>query len=246
MYSGPNKYLYKEFFSLTIKCMKPKTIKKKEKEDSNVSIPGLIIAMLILIAVCLGIFFLTRWFITNSRTPQEEVTEPVDENKVTTDRLLKLLNDNIDKTKVGEETPASEITSFSYQEKHFYISGYNGSIVYQYDLDLSSQSYVTCKEALDYIMVNDVEGSYEITLNRCTPIESSEFVNKYITSGVSGKYHVASFGSEQYVYATILNDEQIIVINGDTLSDTLDASYSPLTLNSGDPLFDVYKYIANK
>ena len=225
--------------------MKNKPIKKKEKEQSNVNVPGLIIAMILLIAICVGGFFLGRWFIANSTTNQgDDVNEPSEGEKAA-NRLLEVLNANINKTKAEGESLASEVTSFSYKEKHFYISGYNGSIVYQYDLDLSSQSYATSKEVLDYLMVNDVEGSFDITLNRCTPTESNEFVSKYITSGVSGKYHIATFGSGQYAYATLLKGEQITVINGDALSATLDASYTPLTLNSGDPLFEVYKSIAS-
>ena len=225
--------------------MKNKVI--KEKEQSNVNVPGLIIAMILLIAILIGGFFLGRWFIANSTTKQDENTTPVvDEGKETADRLLQLLNDNINKTKMGDEPLASEVTSFSYKEKHFYISGYNGGTVYLYNLDLSSQSLNTTKEALDFVKTNTIEGSYDITLNRCTPSESNEFTSKYVTSGVSGKYHIATFGSEQYAYATLLKDEQIVVINSDTLSDALSSTYSPLTISSGDPLFNVYKFIASK
>ena len=224
--------------------MKNEPIKKKEKERSNINVLALIIGTILLIAICIGAFFLGRWFIAKSSTKQDDTVE-TNNGEATTNKLLELLNKNINKTKMGEEAPANEVTSFSYQEKHFYISGYNGDTVYQYDLDLSSQSLSTTKDALEYINNNDIEGKYDITLNRCVPYQSNEFVNKYITGGVTGKYHVGTFGNEQYVFATLLKGEQITIINGDTLSDTLNVSYSPLTISSGNPLFDVYQYLAS-
>lgn len=220
--------------------MKNKVI--KEKEESNVNVPGLIIAILLLIAVCVGGFFLGRWMISQASTKPNDETVEV---KATTDRLLKLLNDNITKTKVGEETLANEVTSFSYSEKHFYISGYNGSTVYQYDVDLTSKSFTNTKEALDFLKDNDVD-EYDIGLNRCTPTESDDFVNKYVTEGVTGKYHIATYGTESYAYATLLKDQQITVINGVTLSDALNSSYSPITISNTDPLFKVYSYLATR
>ncbi len=147
---------------------------------------------------------------------------------------------------MGEETLANEVTSFSYKEKNFYISGYNGSTVYQYKVDLSSISLSSTPDALDYLKEHDVEGSYDITLNRCTPYESNDFTTKYVSEGVTGKYHIGAFGSKQYAYATLLKGEQITVINGDTLTDTLSSTYTPTTINNSDPLYSIYKYIATK
>ena len=220
--------------------MKNKVI--KEKKDSDINVPGLIIAMILLIGVCVGGFFLGRWMISQASTKKDDDTAEV---KATTDRLLKLLNDNITKTKVGEETLANEVTSFSYSEKHFYISGYNGSTVYQYDVDLTSKSFTNTKEALDFLKDNDVD-EYDIGLNRCTPTESNDFVNKYVTEGVTGKYHIATYGTDTYAYATLLKDQQITIINGAVLSDTLNSSYSPITISNSDPLFKVYSYLATR
>ena len=220
--------------------MKNKVI--KEKKDSDINVPGLIIAMILLIGVCVGGFFLGRWMISQASTKKDDDTAEV---KATTDRLLKLLNDNITKTKVGEETLANEVTSFSYNEKHFYISGYNGSTVYQYDVDLTSKSFTNTKEALDFLKDNDVD-EYDIGLNRCTPTESNDFVNKYVTEGVTGKYHIATYGTDTYAYATLLKDQQITIINGAVLSDTLNSSYSPITISNSDPLFKVYSYLATR
>ena len=224
--------------------MENKTFKNEEKEQGNVNVPGLIITIVLLIALCLGIFFFVRWIFTRSSTTDDVVE--VNEEKEINDRLLKLLNDNINKTKIGEETLAYEVTSFTYSEKHFYISGYNGSTVYRYNLDLTTTSLATTKDALNYLKENEIGGSYDITLNRCTPSESNEFVAKYVGEGVESKYHIATFGSEKYAYATILKNNVITVINGDVVSDTLSVGYTPLTISNSDPLFNVYKYIATK
>lgn len=227
--------------------MKKKPVKKEEKKQSKINVLPLILVLALLIPVILGGIFLGKWFIENSTTNKEDDESAQTVEAVeTANRLLELLNDNINKTKIGSETLANEVTAFSYVEKHFYISGYNGSTMYQYNLDLSSTTLNTTKEAVDFLKRNEIEGNYDITLNRCTPTESEEFTTKYITEGVTGKYHVASFGIKKYAFATLLNNETITVINGDTLSDTLANEYKPLTIKSSDPLYRVYKLIVNK
>ena len=223
--------------------MAKKNIVKKEK-DRDFNVLGLVITLVLIALISVGAFFLSRWLINSTKkddTPKEDtITEGYH------DRLLKMLNDNIDKTKLDGETFASEVTSFSFKEKHFYISGYNGSTVYRYDLDLSSKSYSSAEQVLEFVYINEVEGLFDITLDRCTNVESNEFDNRYVTEGVSGKHHIAQFGAEKYVYATLLKGEQITLIDGVTLSDTLQADYSPTTINSSDNLYKLYKYIATK
>ena len=218
----------------------------KNKKERNVNVLGIVIGLILVITIGLGGYFLGRWLYDHSAKVEVTDVFETDEAAEANNRLLKLLNDNINKTKIGEEALANEITSFSYQNKHFYISGYNGATVYQYDLNLESKSYTTTKEALDFVMKNDVEGEYEITLNRCTLVGSNEFVSKYITDGVSGPYHIGQLGEEQYAFATLLKGEQITIINGVALSVTLQTDYSPLVINNTDPLFNVYKYLVTK
>lgn len=215
---------------------------KVEKKESKVNVPGLIIALVLVVLLGIGIIFLTRWFFANSNKTDD--TTEVDEGEVSTNRLLKLLNDNITKTRLENEALANEVTTFSYIDQHFYIGGSNGTTVYQYDVDLSSKTFANTKEALDFLKENDVEGQYDITLNRYINSDSNEFTSRYVTDGVSGKYHIGQLGPNKYVFATLLKDEQITVINGDLLSDTLEVTYSPTTISSGDALYSVYKYIA--
>lgn len=217
----------------------------KEKKDRDFNVAGLVITLVLIALISVGVFFLSRWFINRSNKSDDttQVDPKIEEYH---DRLLKMLNDNIDKTKLDGEVFASEITTFSYKEKHFYISGYNGSTIYRYDLDLSSKSYSNTEEALKFVYLNEVEGLFDITLDRCSSVESSEFDNRYVTDGISGKHHIAQFGAEQYVYATLLKDEQITLIDGVTLSDTLQADYSPITIDKNNNLYSLYKYIATK
>lgn len=214
---------------------------KKEKKF-QINFTRLIILLIVLLLIGLGAFFLTRYFINNSKTTDN--TPKDNEGEVVQTRLLKLLNDNINKTKMGEETLANEITSFSYVDKHFIISGYNGQTVYKYDVDLTSKGFTSTKEALDFLKETDVEGNYEITLNRCESSSSDEFATKYVTEGTTGKYHIGQFVETKYAYATLYKNDQITVINGDELSDTLSSTYSPLVITNKNELFSIYKYIA--
>ena len=216
----------------------------KEKKDRSFNVAGLVITLVLIVLISVGAFFLSRWLINN--TKKDDDTTQVDHSEEYHNRLLKMLNDNIDKTKLDGEVFASEVATFSYKEKHFYISGYNGSTVYRYDLDLSSRSYANAEEALEFVYTNEVEGLFDITLDRCSSVESPEFDNRYVTEGVSGKRHIGQFGSEKYVYATLSKGEQITLIDGVTLSDTLQADYSPIIINSSDNLYKLYKYIATK
>lgn len=223
----------------------PKNVIVKEEKERNFSVLGLIITIVLIVLISVGAFFLSRWFINSTKKNDEP---PQSETKVEDqyDRLLELLNDNIGKTRLDGESFANEVTSFSFKENHFYISGYNNSTVYRYDLDLSSKGYSKIDDALDFINDNKIENAFEITLDRCKQVESTDFNNKYVTEGVKGKYHIGQLGPNQYVYATLIKEEVITLINGVTLSDTLEASYSPVTINSNNSLFKLYKYIATK
>lgn len=219
---------------------------KDQKKDRSINTSLLIVFIILILLIGLGGFFLGRWLYDHSTKTEVTDVFEIDEGAEANNRLLKLLNDNINKTKVGEEKPASEITTFSFKEKHFYITGCSDVTIYQYDLNLTTKSYTSTKEALDFIMKNDVEGEYEITLNRYTPSESNEFVTRYVTENVTGPYRIGVLGEDKYAFATLLNGEQITVIDGDTLSDTLQANYSPKVINKTDPLFNIYKYLVTK
>lgn len=216
----------------------------KEKKDRSFNVAGLVITLVLIVLISAAAFFLSRWL--NNNTKKDDDTTQVDHSEEYHNRLLKMLNDNIDKTKVDDETFASEVTTFSYKEKHFYISGFNGVTVYRYDLDLTSKGYSNIEEALEFVYTNEVEGLFDITLDRCPKVDSNDFENRYVTEGVTGKHHIGQFGSEQYVYATLFKGEQITLIDGAPLSETLQADYEPITINSNNKLYNLYKYIATK
>lgn len=205
-----------------------------QEEDKKANKVGLIIAVILIVIVSAGLIGFAFWLIN-----QDVVTE-VDDSGKTKNSLLKLLNDNITKTKVGDEKLADEITTFSYVDKHFYIAGSNGTTVYQYDMNLTGESLETPKEALDFIIDNDVEGKYEVSLTRWTPSESNEFKNKYVTQGAEGKYHIGQFESSSVVFATLLKDEQITVINGDKLDSVLLDGYTPTVITKESALYSAY------
>ena len=71
-------------------------------------------------------------------------------------------------------------------------------------------------------------------------------MTRYVTENVTGPYRIGVLGEDKYAFVTLLNGEQITVINGDTLSDTLQANYSPKVINNTDPLFNIYKYLVTK
>lgn len=213
-----------------------------KKEESNVNKPGLIISLFILVGVIVGLFFFIRWLI-NDRFASNNGDES-GEVASNYNKLLRILNDDIKATRIGEEKLANELTSFSYNENHFYISGYNSETIYYYDVDLSSESLTDVDAAYDFVLSHNIEGNYAITLQRYSEKPATDFIAKY---GESGKYHVGQIGaSSEKVFATMKKDEAILVMNGVTLSDALDDSYSPISIAKSDSLYNIYNYIATK
>ena len=213
-----------------------------KKEESNVNKPGLIISLIILVGVIVGLFFFIRWLI-NDRFASHDDDES---GQVASNysKLLKVLNDDIKATRIGEESLASEVTSFSFDNNHFYISGYNGETIYYCDVDLSSESLLDNESAYEFVINHNIEGNYAITLQRYSERATTDFVAKY---GESGKYHVGQIGaSSEKVFATMKKDEAILVMNGVTLSDALDDSYLPMSIAKSDSLYSIYNYIATK
>ena len=219
-------------------------MRKIEKKESNISVLRLVITLVLIVLISIGAFFLARWMINS--TKKNDTPDTTEQSEKYHNRLLEMLNDNINKTKMGDEALANEITTFSFKNNHFYIYGFNGATVYKYNLDLSAKGYTNAKDALDFVLDNEIEGKYDITLNRFAICSSEEFNNKFITEGVKGKYHIGQYGEEKHAYATLLKDEQITIISDDLLSDTLNASYSPTIINKNDSLFGTYKYLAEK
>ena len=212
-----------------------KNVTKPEEEKTYK--PGLIIAVILLIVISVGLIVFVYWLIN------QDFTTEVSEKENKKNSLLKLLNDNITKTKVGEEQPADEITTFGYTNNHFQIAGCNKTTVYQFDIDLSNESLATPKDAFDFVSDNDVDDKYEMSLTRWSLAQSDEFNSKYVTAGVEGKYCVGQFETQTIVFATFMNDEKISVINGDSLTNVLSDSYKILEIKKDNPLYDIYKNI---
>ena len=213
---------------------------RKDNKKRN-SIIRIIVLIVLLIALIILVFFLIGRFVKpNNNSQDDEVSENYEESY---NRLLKVLNDNINKTKVDGEQEASKLLSFSYNENHFYISGYNDEIVYYYDVDLSSKSLASSKEAYDYVIKNDIEGLFEITLDRYSPTSSTEFTSKY---SMDGLYKIGQLGSSTKVFATLYNNSSIVVMNGVELTTALDNNYGATAMIETHPLYQIYKYIATK
>ena len=212
----------------------------KEKQ-SNVNVPGLIIAIILFVALCVGGFFVIGRCSRNNQPKEDETSENTSE--VEYNRLLKVLNDNVNTTKVEGEKEATAIVSFSFKESHFYISGVNEDILYYYDVDLNSQTLENTKEAYDFVIKNEIEGHYDILLDRYSFTASSEFANKFTGAG---KAYVGELGPLTKVFMTQMEGDYIYVINGDSLEDTLKDEYTPTIISNQDSLYPIYEYIANK
>ena len=211
-----------------------------QEEEKKAYGPSLIIAVILIVIISAGLIAFVFWLINQDFSDQQKREDKV------TNSLLRLLNDNITKTKVGDEKLADEITTFSYSDKHFYIAGASETTIYQYDMNLDGESLAGTKEALDFIINNEVIGKYEVSLTRWTPVESNDFTTKYVTDGVKGKYHIGQFESNTLVFATLLNDEQITIINGDILDDVLLNSYKPTIIKKDNSLYSDYLSLVNQ
>lgn len=218
--------------------MSKKVIKKEEKDNKG-KIIGIVVGMLLLVALCLVGFFLIGWF---SRTNPSKEDPNVEEHY---NRLLKVLNDDVNKTKADGETEATSLLSFSFKDDHFYISGCNDDVIYYYDANLSSQSLGDKKEAYDYVIANEIENHFEITTTRYSFSSSSEFENKYITEQkMNGKYKCGQYATLSKVFGTLEKESTIYVFNGVGIDETLLDGYNPTKIEKENPLFGIYNYIS--
>lgn len=211
---------------------------KKEEKQSNINVPGLIITIILVIVLCLLGFFIIGRF---SKPSSDDITE--NESAIGYNRLLKVLNDNVKTTKIEGEKEATTLLSFSYNENHFYISAYNEDIIYFYDADVSKELLTSLEDAYNFVLNNDLEGDYDISLDRYTEVTSNEFVAKY---GSEGKYKVGTLGTTTKVFGLVQKESSIEVFNGVDLTTALDDSYTSMSFKDGDSLYPVYNYIVSK
>ena len=147
---------------------------------------------------------------------------------------------------MGSEADATEITTFTFNENHFYIGGYNGSTIYNFDADLSSKGFTNLKTAYDFMMDGYVQTEFTITLDRYTPTSFDAFANKYITEGVLGKVHVGQIGTYSMVNATLMKNNSISIFFDVELSTALGDGFSPITIQSNNELYPLYQYLITK
>ena len=219
--------------------MAKRVIEKQEKQK-KVNVPGLIITIILFTTLCLCLFFLIGRCTNKKPVPNDDTAENTLELEY--NKLLKVLNDNVNKTKVDGEQEASRLLSFSYSDSHFYISGSNDATIYYYDVDLSSKSLATTKDAYDYVIKNDIEGLFEITIDRYVPTSSSEFAIKYSMNGI---YKIGQLGSSTKVFGTLDNGSSIVVLNGVELTAVLSDNYEAYAVIETNSLYQMYKYICN-
>lgn len=212
--------------------------KVAKKKESTVNKGGLVVAILILIGLIVGGYFLVRYII-DFFTNQE--TETSDKEEESYNKLLTILNNEVSKSASPGEKKASKLLTFDYSNSdHFYISGVNNVTIFSYDIDLSSISSINdIDTAYNYVINNDLSG-YVTTVTRYTLEDFSELNNKYPSSNVK----TGTLVSATKVFGTLLINNNINIINGDELSVVLDNSYSPKTINSSSSLYNLYKYVS--
>lgn len=213
-----------------------------KNKESTIYKPGLVIALIMLVGLIIGGYFLSQYLISyfsNTENNQEEIYQ----NDESYNKLLNILNDQIDKTRIGEESPANEVTSFSYQSNHFYISGYNSVTIYLYDINLSSQSISNDEEAFLFMMDETSFTSYSVSLDRYPSSSSDEFINKY---GNDGKYHIGEMGIVKKVFATMKYNSDILVINNENYTSVMQDTYNPTSIHSNHKLYNIYKYLIER
>ena len=210
-----------------------------KKEEGTVNKGGLVIAIIILIGLCIGGYFLTRYIIDFFADKDSEVTN---NEKQSHDNLLDILNNEASKSAISGEQKAYKLLTFDYKnDDHFYISGINDNTIFNYDIDLSTTESVNNIDSAYRFITNNSLSSYATSITRYTIIDSNELVNKYPSSNVKA----GNLVTNTKVFGTIYKNNNINIINGDNLSSVLDNSYSPKTLDSSSSLFKLYKYIAN-
>ncbi len=216
------------------------------KKESNVDYRGLIIAALIFIVLIIGLIILIINIAGNSSTGGDDHTPNIVETQY--DKLLKILNDKINETKVIDKESVNSITTFMYKNNKFHIAGYNDT--YVYDLSLNVTTGVSDEiEAYNYIISDDTT-SYELDYIDRLDIStsSSGFTDKYLTDGYTYKSVISSVGPITSVYMTRMDNasKDISLICGDDLDLTLSDSYVIKVINKEHQLHDIYQYLLSK
>ena len=221
--------------------MKNKTDRTGGRNYSRV---GLLIAIIIAICLGVGIYFLVR-YIKNYFSNDNKGNEEPEINEVTGyNRLLKLINDDVQKVEGSRDV--SSLISFDYSGNTFYISGINNdeSAIYSYQLDLSSHDLENAYTATKYLIDNDI--NEDVNLTKYNVIESASFNDKYVTSTSKGPHYVGNVETTNKVFATLLDSGTIKAFNNVNLNQSLSDGYKPSLIDNSNPLYKMYFYIANK
>ena len=212
-------------------------IKDNKKDNKKRNVVLAILSTLLITGIVILMFFLLGRCSNSSNNDNNSGAQENYENSY--NKLLSLVNSNINTTKVIDEESANEIISFSYDDNHFNISAVNDELLYIYDIDLN-QSFADTYQAYRYIVDNDInDDDYLISLIRLNKVEDNNFVNTYIPSNYIGKYQVGSILSKKYASFTILLDDDIKVLNNIELP----TSETPINIDKNNSLFGIYEYI---
>ena len=208
-------------------------IVKKEKSHKTRTI----ILMSLVAALCFALFIFIMFLIGKNKREQQDKLDPESGDHLNKEfcynQLLKTLNDGLKETRVDDNESLAD-----------YISGYNDSKIYSYDVNLTSVSEVKdLKTAFEYVVDNGIDNQFTYNFVRYNPVSSSEFTAKY---GENGKYKIGNILETNKVFATMNSEDGIKVINNIDLSTTLNNEYSPLTFKKGDYLFEMYSFIISK
>lgn len=217
---------------------------KKKKEDREYEPAGLIVALLIVIGLAVGGFFLYKFvigpYIDNYLNPSPSEPAEINNSEVEYNKLLKVLNDQL----LDSETKATGLVSFTYESQHFMISGLTSDKVYNCDISLGD--YADTKAALDVIVNAEDFSTYTIEVTRYNKTSNDEFTNKYFTGEVAGKHAVGNLGSVTKAFMTSKLNDEIKVINNVDLATAVSDGYTPLLIGKTNSLYKLYSYIVSK
>ena len=204
----------------------------------------IVVGILLLIAIVVAILIYLR-NVFKGEPRKDDPGDTISEiTKTRYNKLLKYINDEIKLTSMGDA--AYSLVSFSFNEHHFYISGFNTKSIYTYDVDLNDVSLSDEEAALTFITSNELGSTYPVELTKYEVVDNVELTNKYETKTCQGKFKVGKIGPSTKAFMTKLEGNEISFISDEDLDAVTSSSYEVKTISSSHPLFEIYKYIAIK
>lgn len=226
-------------------------IQEDQKKKRNERIVSIVVFSVLGVAILTGLIILFIWLANKAKElplpddslPQEQ-EEVIDDKSSEYNRLLQLVNTEVNNYSY---TPATSVVSFDYKDDKFYISARNEYDVYNYEIDMTSISYPTIEEAIEYLLDNDPTSSMAKALEKSSVCEiPSNFFNKYLAGDKKSWSAATEVGEKIYITSTIYDktSKDIKVIYDTSLDILMDDSYIVTTIEQTSEVYPIYKYIA--